>query len=156
MKNPSIFISAAATVVMCVISAAFFSHFPSAEALILGFMASYVAIETLDMVTATKHIVEDFETLGVRVLVMPVADHDRIVAEPRAEVERVTSQYQASSIEWGQTIARQARVIEKLYEQRGMVISFCRSGEYVTDGEIKEMNLELAAIERAEGEKEHE
>ena len=39
-------------------------------------------------------------------------DNERVVAELRAEVERVTSQYQASSIEWGQTIARQAREAE--------------------------------------------
>lgn len=85
------------------------------------------------------------------------SDHDRIVAELRAEVERLKQEqvkYEADCkrIEYfddlHEKVATQAKLIEKLKEQRAMVSSFARSGEYVTDDEIEEMNRELAAIEK--------
>lgn len=89
------------------------------------------------------------------------AAFDKTIAELRAEVERITSQYQASSIEWGQTIARQAReaevskaVIEKLKDKLEEI-----RWSWANDAGRQCDNLAfeaLAAIERAEGEKEHE
>ena len=62
-----------------------------------------------------------------------VTEHDRIVAELKAENERLK------------------RVIEKLREQRNLWI---KSTSYVPENRIRQEDAELAAIERAEGEKE--
>lgn len=104
-------------------------------------------------------------------------EHDRIVAELRAEVERLKNERKVQefriqshepvmeqldldlqrtlrrNVKLSETIARQARVIEKLKEQRNAVIKAANQDglEY---GNPKNWDKELAAIERAERENE--
>ncbi len=75
----------------------------------------------------------------------------RNIEELKAEVKRITSQYQASSIEWGQTIAKQAKVIEKLTEQRNRAADRHHGQSLAKYKEkIKKFEAEIAEIERGE------
>jgi hypothetical protein len=82
-----------------------------------------------------------------------IEDHDRIVADLKAEIVRLSRPVSAICTKCGydkpanlyeQTIARQARVIEKLREQRDKCL------EYVSF-ERSIMDKELEAIEQGDG-----
>lgn len=108
-----------------------------------------------------------------RIEVMPVTEHESIVAELKAEVEalkkhKATYEADCKRIEYfdelHEKVARQARVIEKLREQREGFIKdnadqrWERGHDRRPDDTIKETieacDADIAAIERAEGEKE--
>lgn len=88
---------------------------------------------------------------------LPVTDHDRIVAELKAEIEALKRSELVNQIKGGQdygdaldeianlkrTLARRDRVIEKLREQRNACNGWHMSEEF--------MDKELEEIEQGEG-----
>lgn len=83
-------------------------------------------------------------------------DHDRIVAELQAEVERLELVAKAAvecMRDRDLTIATQARVIEKLREQRDVELedNCWNRGNGNIDNARRKYELELEAIEQGEG-----
>lgn len=92
-----------------------------------------------------------------RILVMPVTEHESIVAELKAEIEALKRSELVNQIKGGQdygdaldeianlkrTLARRDRVIEKLREQRNACNGWHMSEEF--------MDKELEDIEQGEG-----
>ena len=85
--------------------------------------------------------------------VIEVSEYERIVAE-------TVSKWQADAIKWGQAIATQKRVIERLKEQRNPLIEESVRNETggltegkvwtIIDAAIARCDAEIAAIERGE------
>lgn len=73
-------------------------------------------------------------TLSYPIEVIDRKDHDRIVAELRAEAEVLKA------------------VIEKLKTQRSILVSFAHCGDILTDETLERMNQELAALTKFEKE----
>ena len=104
------------------------------------------------------------EGYEVFIEVMPVEDHDRIVADLKAEVEVLKNhraEYEADCkrVEYFNDLhdkaARQAKVIEKLREQRNIEngAKWNARGLGTVSGisEIEKMDAQIAAIKQGEG-----
>lgn len=102
---------------------------------------------------------DGYDSPSPTIEVMPVIDHDRIVAELRSEVaqaKREAADAMSGCCDCpmfkaqGKTVARQARVIEKLREQRER---YAKDMQEVcgTPNLYKRDEQELEAIEQGEG-----
>ena len=127
--------------------------------------------EQIEVMPVTDHdrIVADKDGL-INGMSADIVDRDRMIAELRAEVERYKNLYEdySSEVEELQherrnletTIARQARVIE--IAKRVLYNAGLRPPDGVTPTveticeDLNDAIKKIAAIERAEGEKEHE
>ena len=98
------------------------------------------------------------EGYEVFIEVMPVEDHDRIVAEKDAEIASLKAQLSMTNSNWPhekglhEIIARQAKVIEKLTEQRNRAADRHHRQSLAKYREkIAQFEAEITAIEQGEG-----